>query len=398
MVLVVHQLILALRGSALCPGSEIVHPVDLHLVALQQLLSHVLNARCGCQRCEQVHVALDAVRNGAGLDARRPADQHGHPHAAFPRRCLLAAEGSCAAVRPPGSHCAIVGGIEDDGVVPHSQRINLFQDLPDVAVMLHHAAAIDVIARRIRLGEIAALRLEMGVDVHAGGRIPGEERLSALYRVPHERNRAAGELLVHCLHALDGEGAGVGAFLLAPRSKTLVSARCCLRCRHAVENAARPVAGVEGRILGPVGVLRLLLGVEVVEIAIEDVEAVDGGQMLVSVAKMVLAELAGNVALALQDFCECGVGRRKADGRARQAHRRQPGADRQLSGDEGGSARGAGGLRIMVGEEDTVPRQAVEIGCRHHHAMGVGPDVGVAHVVRHHHDDVGLYRLCLGQP
>jgi hypothetical protein len=48
-------------------------------------------------------------------------------------------------------------------------------------------------------------------------------------------------------------------------------------------------------------VLRLFLGVEVVEAAEELVEAVHRRQMFVAVALVVLAELAGGVALALED-------------------------------------------------------------------------------------------------
>ena len=51
-------------------------------------------------------------------------------------------------------------------------------------------------------------------------------------------------------------------------------------------------------ILRIVEVLRLLLGVEVVEVAEELVEAVHRRQVLVAVALVVLAELAGGVALA----------------------------------------------------------------------------------------------------
>jgi hypothetical protein len=50
-----------------------------------------------------------------------------------------------------------------------------------------------------------------------------------------------------------------------------------------------------------VAVLGLLLGVEVVEVAEELVEAVVGRQVLVEVALVVLAELAGGVALRLED-------------------------------------------------------------------------------------------------
>ena len=65
----------------------------------------------------------------------------------------------------------------------------------------------------------------------------------------------------------------------------------------AVEDAARAELLLERRVLRVVLVLRLLLGVEVVEVAEELVEAVHGGQELVAVAEVVLAELAGGVAL-----------------------------------------------------------------------------------------------------
>src|SRR6478735_8603566 len=51
-----------------------------------------------------------------------------------------------------------------------------------------------------------------------------------------------------------------------------------------------------------VGILGLLLGVEVIEVAEERVEAVHGRQELVAVAEMVLAELAGRVALRLEQL------------------------------------------------------------------------------------------------
>ena len=58
--------------------------------------------------------------------------------------------------------------------------------------------------------------------------------------------------------------------------------------------------------LGVVGMLGLVLSVEVVEVAEELVKAVHGGQELVAVAEVVLAELAGHVAERLQ---EVGDGR-----------------------------------------------------------------------------------------
>jgi xanthosine utilization system XapX-like protein len=64
-----------------------------------------------------------------------------------------------------------------------------------------------------------------------------------------------------------------------------------------VDDAARTELLLELRALRVVGVLGLFLGVQVVEVAEELVEAVVGRQHLVAVAEVVLAELAGHVAL-----------------------------------------------------------------------------------------------------
>ena len=75
--------------------------------------------------------------------------------------------------------------------------------------------------------------------------------------------------------------------------------------------------------LGPVGQLGLFFGVEVIEIAEELVEAVDGGQKLVAVAEVVLAELARRVAVVLQQFGDRRVLGLEPDGRAGHADLRQ---------------------------------------------------------------------------
>ena len=73
--------------------------------------------------------------------------------------------------------------------------------------------------------------------------------------------------------------------------------------RLAVQHAARAELLAEIRevlLRRVVGHLRLFFGVEVVQVAVELVEAVHGRQVLVAVAEMVLAELAGGVAVRLQ--------------------------------------------------------------------------------------------------
>ena len=66
-------------------------------------------------------------------------------------------------------------------------------------------------------------------------------------------------------------------------------------------------------VLRLVGPLRLLLGVEVVEVAEELVEAVLGRQILVAVAEVVLAELTGRVAERLERLGDGDVAVLQAD-------------------------------------------------------------------------------------
>ena len=118
----------------------------------------------------------------------------------------------------------------------------------------------------------------------------------------------------------------------------------------AVEHAARTELLLERRVLGIVGQLRLFLGVEVIEVAEELVEAVHGRQVFVAVAEVVLAELAGGVAERLEQLGDGRVFLLQADRGAGHADLGQAGADRILAGDEAGAAGGAALLRVVVGE------------------------------------------------
>ena len=103
-----------------------------------------------------------------------------------------------------------------------------------------------------------------------------------------------------------------------------------------MQHAARRACARVGRvILRPVGTFRLFFGVQMVEIAKELVEAMDGGQILVAVAQMVLAELAGRIAQRLQRLGNGDVARLQADGCARYTDLRQARALWRLAGDEG---------------------------------------------------------------
>ena len=102
---------------------------------------------------------------------------------------------------------------------------------------------------------------------------------------------------------------------------------CRRRCRG-VELLAK--FGV-GR---PVRVFEVLVGVEVIEVAPELVEAVPMRKMLFEIAEMVLAELCGCVAARLENFGKRDVFLLQTGGRAWRADCRQAGAHRELAGNE----------------------------------------------------------------
>ena len=138
--------------------------------------------------------------------------------------------------------------------------------------------------------------------------------------------------------------------------------------------------------------LGLLLGVEVVEVAEELVEPVVGRQMLVVIAEMVLAELAGRVALGLHDIGDRGHPVRDAVRVSRHADGQQAGTERLLAEDERRTTRGTALLPIGVGEHRAFIRDAVDVRrLVAHQSSGVGADLWDADVVAEDHEDVRFF-------
>ena len=202
-----------------------------------------------------------------------------------------------------------------------------------------------------------------------------------LVRPVDERGRRGKELLIGGRHPLPGQRAGILDLLPA------------LAVTPRMEHAARPELLPEFGILRIVVGLGLLLGIEVVEIAEELVEPVHGRQVLVAVAQVVLAELAGGVALRLE---QVGDGRRPVGDalrRTRHADGQQPRAKRLLTEDEGGTAGGAALLGVEVGEQRAFLGEAIDVGrLVAHHTEVVGADVVDADVVAPDDEDVRLSR------
>ena len=164
--------------------------------------------------------------------------------------------------------------------------------------------------------------------------------------------------------------------------------------RIAVHQAARAVLVVVVLVDRERVPVRIGHRVEVIQVSEELVEAMHGRQKLVQVAEVVLAELPGGVALRLEGGGERAGLRRDADIRSGLADGRQPGADRNLAGDEVGAARRATCLGVVVGEPHALASQLVEVRrLARHHALMVGADVKPTDIVAHDEQDVGF--LCL---
>jgi len=106
----------------------------------------------------------------------------------------------------------------------------------------------------------------------------------------------------------------------------------------------------ESRVLRIVGVFRLFLGVEVVEVAEELVETVYGRQVFVAVAEMVLTELAGRVTERLQRLGDGDLLRLQPDCGTGNADLGEAGAQRRLTRDEARPPCGAALLGVAVSE------------------------------------------------
>src|SRR5208337_5146346 len=163
--------------------------------------------------------------------------------------------------------------------------------------MLHHAVGINT-----KTGFPLRLGLEPGPNMHTRRIEPREERLLLIVRAVDEVEGCAEKLLVHGFHALFVERSRVHAALPAPLAKARVFTLRLRRGGGTSQDAARTEAQFEFSILGIVRVLRFVHGVEVIEVAEELVEAVNCRQEFVTVTKMVLAELSGDVTERFEQF------------------------------------------------------------------------------------------------
>src|SRR5664280_1768150 len=113
--------------------------------------------------------------------------------------------------------------------------------------------------------------------------------------------REVANLVIHGLHALGIERAGVLNLLFADLAPARHHGRVIRSSRPRMHHVAR--ANDIQEILRIVRMRRVFHRVEVIEVAKELVETVDGGQILIEIAKVILTELPGGIAHGLEYRC-----------------------------------------------------------------------------------------------
>ena len=161
-----------------------------------------------------------------------------------------------------------------------------------------------------------------------------------------------------------------------------------------MQNTAGTEALLEVREIfrrGIVAQLRLLLGVEVIEVAKKLVKTMHGRQMLIAIAEVVFTKLAGAIALGLEQFSNGGIFCLKASFGARQPHLAETGAEDALAGNEGSTTSGAALFGVVVNEATTLLSHTVNVGgLIAHQAIAVAAQIALADVVTPEDENVGF--------
>ena len=91
------------------------------------MVDEVRLARGGGEGRDQVLMGTDVVNHLAGFDHAGPADERRHAEGAFPVGGLLALERRSATIGPGEDFGAVIGGIDDDGVIGDAEVVELLK-------------------------------------------------------------------------------------------------------------------------------------------------------------------------------------------------------------------------------------------------------------------------------
>jgi hypothetical protein len=228
----------------------------------------------------------------------------------------------------------VVGRVQDDRVVGNAQVIDKIEQSADVIIVVEHGV---VVGRLPAPGAAQALGGGMRPKMHVGGVDPREPRRAGSVLTTDEVFGSVHEFVVAGLHAFLGQGTGVLDALPADPTPARLFRRIILLGRPTVKNPAWAKTLAEPwEVLGwrVVRKLRLLLRVEVVQVAVELVEAMHRRQELIEIPKVVLTELAGRMAEWLEQLRDGGLFSLQTDWRTWYAHLGQSGAKHALARQE----------------------------------------------------------------
>jgi hypothetical protein len=231
-------------------------------------------------------------------------------------------------------------------------------------------------------------------DVHACWVQPTEERLVVCLCLLDKRQGEVADLVVHCLHPFGIKRAGVLDLLFADLAPAWHHGGVVCVGRPRVDHVAR--ADDVQQVLRVVRMSWIFHRIEVIEVAEEFVEAVDGGQKLIEIAQVVLTELTGCVALRFKGGSYRASLRWYADFGTSLADRRHASTNRKFAHDEVRATRRAAGLGVIIGEQHSLLGHLVEIGCTPgHQAAMVGTDIPHSDVITHDEQNVRFLVLSL---
>src|SRR5271157_1358225 len=200
------KLVVAVEVDLVIPLAE--------LLALLQFLDDARVAGRGHERREPVEPGDEPIFDLAGRHLARPADDGWRAESTFQDLPLATRKRCLAAIGPGEVLRAVVGGEDDDGVLLETLVVELLHDCADDVVKLGHSGFVDGPAV-LRRAQLLVLFREMGYHVHPGRIQPEEERLAIAPGLVEKLERVLEDLVVHGLHAIRVQRAGVLDALLA---------------------------------------------------------------------------------------------------------------------------------------------------------------------------------------
>ena len=161
--------------------------------------------------------------------------------------------------------------------------------------------------------------------------------------------------------------------------------------RIGLQHAAGPELLVECLILGILGVFWFLFRVQVIQIPVELIEAVHGGQELISIPEVVLPDLGRRIPVILEHLGNGHIGIPDPFFGPGHPDGEHPGPERMLPHDKRGASRRAALLCIGIRHQGSFFGDPVDVR-RHglYHTHVVGADIVDAQVISPNHQDIGL--------